>query len=942
MSTVRQRLRVVRDAREIVDRDALIVELAEIAETFREDGAKRHAAVVGRLKAVLAKGHATARAWLNEDADGTACAERLSALMDGVVSALFHHAATDLYPRVNPSSGERICVAAVGGYGRGAMAPGSDVDLLFVLPYKQTAWGESVVEAMLYVLWDLGLKVGHATRSIDECVRLSRADMTIRTAVLEARYVAGDAELLEEKMRRFDAEVVEGTAAEFAAAKLAERDARLGRAGGSRYLVEPNVKEGKGGLRDLHTLFWIAKYVYRVSDVADLVGVGLFSAAELRLFRKCEDFLWAVRCHLHFITGRAEDRLSFDLQREIAVALGYTEHPGLRDVERFMKHYFLVAKDVGDLTAIMCHALEERQDKPKPRLDRFLTRFRRPRIRSVKENAGFVIDHDRLNVRDDKTFANDPVNMIRFFAIADANGLALHPYAVRLLTKSLKLIDGRLRDNAEANALFLEILTSRRSPETILRRMNETGVLGRFIPDFGRIVAMMQFNMYHHYTVDEHLLRAVGILAQIDAGEEADNHPLSNELMPTVRDRTALYVALFLHDVAKGRPEDHSVAGAKIARRLCPRLGLSPQQTETVAWLIEQHLTMSIVAQSRDLSDRRTIDDFAKIVQSPERLKMLLILTIADIKAVGPGVWNGWKGQLLRTLYWATELVLTGGHSAGDRRNLVDTAKHELRERLSDWTDAAFEAYAQRHYPPYWLKVEPERAERHARLLAGADAADEKLATAIATDAFRGVTELTVFAPDHPKLLSVIAGACAAAGANIVDAHIHTTTDGFALDSIFIGRAFAEDDDELRRARRIADSVEQSLRGEIRLFEIVANKARAGARSRARAFEIPAEVTVTNAWSDRHTVIEVVGLDRPGLLYELTNAISRLNLNIASAHVATFGERAVDVFYVTDLMGAKISSASRQATIRARMKAAFEGEAKTKTDEKAREKAVAK
>jgi [protein-PII] uridylyltransferase len=925
MSTVRQRLRAARSLKEIVDRDALKAGLSVLAKTHKGDPNALRLAVVAYLKQQLAEGRATARRWLNEDGAGGACAERLSAQMDGIIEALFHHATEDLYPRTNPSSGERLGVAAVGGYGRGSMAPGSDVDLLFLLPYKKTAWGESVVEAILYTLWDMGLKVGHATRSIDECVRLSHADMTIRTAVLETRYLAGDEEIVEELNRRFDKEVVEGTAAEFAAAKLAERDERLKRVGASRYLVEPNVKEGKGGLRDLNTLFWIAKYVYRVRDVNDLVEVGLFSAAELRMFKKCEDFLWAVRCQLHFIAGRAEERVSFDLQREIAVALGYTEHPGLRDVERFMKHYFLVAKDVGDLTAILCHALEVRHAKPKPRLDRFLTGLRRSRKRRApSESDGFVIDDERLNVRDDNVFVRDPVDLIRFFHIADSYGLAFHPDALRLITKSLKLIDGTLRDSREANALFLEILTSRRAPETVLRRMNETGVLGRFIPDFGKIVAMMQFNMYHHFTVDEHLLRSIGVLAEIDEGDAADSHPLANELMPTVRDRVALYVALFLHDIAKGRPEDHSVAGARIARRLCPRLGLTPAQTDTVAWLIEQHLTMSIVAQSRDLSDRRTIEDFAKIVQSPERLKMLLILTICDIKAVGPGVWNGWKGQLLRTLYWETELVLTGGHSTGDRRSLVEQAKAELRDRLPDWSEEAFEAYAQRHYAPYWLKIEPDRAASHARLLAATDEEGSKLATDVTTDAFRGVTELTVIAPDHPRLLSVIAGACAAAGANIMDAHINTTTDGFAVDAIFIARAFPDDEDELRRARRISASVEQALRGEIRLGESVENRAKATNRGKTRPFHIPPEVTVTNAWSDRHTVVEVVGLDRPGLLWDLTNAISRLNLNIASAHVATFGERAVDVFYVTDLTGAKIASTSRQSTIRTKLTAALE------------------
>ncbi|GLK74762.1 bifunctional uridylyltransferase/uridylyl-removing enzyme [Methylopila jiangsuensis] len=936
MSALRPPARAAREARELCDETALAADFAAISAARRGDGATRHAEVVARVKRALAEGRALARTWLLEDKGGALCAERLSGLMDAVIRALFHHATTDLYPRQNPSSGERLSVAAVGGYGRGAMAPGSDVDLLFLLPYKQTAWGESVVEAMLYVLWDAGLKVGHATRSVDECIRLSKADMTIRTAVLEARFVVGDEAIFADKMRRFDAEVVEGAAAEFAAAKLAERDERLGRSGASRYLVEPNVKEGKGGLRDLNTLFWIAKYVYRVRDIEELVRVGLFSAAELKLFRKCEDFLWAVRCHLHYITGRAEDRLSFDLQREIALALGYTEHPGLKDVERFMKHYFLVAKDVGDLTAILCHALEERQQKPKPRLDRFLTKLK-PK-RKPKELGDFMVESDRLDVVDETVFAKDPVNLIRFFHIADRNDLALHPDAVRLVTKSLKLIDARLRESPEANALFIEILTSRRTPETTLRRMNETGVLGRFIPDFGKIVAMMQFNMYHHYTVDEHLLRSIGVLAEIEGGEAKDSHPLASETMPTVRDRVALYVALFLHDIAKGRPEDHSVAGGRIARRLCPRFGLSASQTETVAWLIEQHLTMSIVAQSRDLSDRRTIADFAKVVQSPERLKLLLILTICDIKAVGPGVWNGWKGQLLRTLYFETENVLTGGRSDGDRNRQVERAQSDVRERLSDWSDRAFKAYAKRQYPAYWLREDADRAVAHARFIAAADKQDRKLATDVATDAFRGVTELTVLAPDHPRLLAIIAGACAAGGANIVDAHIHTTTDGFALDSIVISRAFPQDDDELRRGRRIAESIEKALIGDIWLHDIVESKVASGQKGRSRAFHVEPEVTVTNAWSDRHTVLELVGLDRPGLLYELTTAISKLNLNIVSAHVATFGERAVDVFYVTDLTGAKLASTARQNAVRRSLKAALSEDRDAEKDSKARPK----
>jgi [protein-PII] uridylyltransferase len=393
--------------------------------------------------------------------------------------------------------------------------------------------------------------------------------------------------------------------------------------------------------------------------------------------------------------------------------------------------------------------------------------------------------------------------------------------------------------------------------------------------------------------------------------------------MPGLKDRTVLYVALFLHDIAKGRPEDHSLAGAKVARRLGPRFGLDAARTETVAWLVEHHLTMSITAQSRDLNDRKTISDFAAVVQSLERMRMLLVLTVADIKAVGPGVWNGWKGQLLRTLYYETEPLLTGGHSQVSRDRRVAEAKEELAAALTDWPAKERTAYLKRHYPAYWLRVDLPHKTAHAGLLREAKDKRRTLATSVVTHAFEGITEITVLAPDHPRLLSVIAGACTAAGGNIVDAQIFTTTDGQALDSISIGREFDDEADELRRGLKIGELIEQALSGTVRLPEIVASKAKV--RPRLRAFSLETSILVDNSWSNQFTVIEASGLDRPGLLYDLTRAISDLNLNIASAHIVTFGERAVDVFYVTDLLGHKIANANRESAIRRRLKAAFDG-----------------
>ncbi|HEY8332445.1 MAG TPA: [protein-PII] uridylyltransferase [Tardiphaga sp.] len=888
-----------------------------LAATHHGHGDQFRGAVAKMLKAELQKAKEAAEAVLLIDRHGRRCAERLCFVQDEIIRMLYAAATRHLYRSSIPSASERMAVIATGGYGRGLMAPDSDIDLLFILPYKQTAWGEQVAEAILYCLWDMGLKVGHATRSVDESIRQARGDMTIRTAILETRFLTGDQPLYDELVARFDSEVVQGTATEFVTAKLAEREERHRRAGQSRYLVEPNVKDGKGGLRDLHTLFWIAKYVYRVRDSGELVERGVFDAHEYRTFRRCEDFLWSVRCNLHFLSRRPEERLSFDMQREIAQRLGYTSHPGMQDVERFMKHYFLIAKEVGNLTAILCAKLEDQQAKPAPALvlSRMMARLRPgARRQRVPESDDFIIDNNRINLAAPDVLKHDPVNMIRLFRLAQKNNLAFHPDLMRAVTRSLRLINAPLRENPEANKLFMEILTSENA-EIVLRRMNETGVLGHFIRSFGRIVSMMQFNMYHHYTVDEHLLRCVGILQEIERGGN-DEFIVASDLMRKIQPehRAVIYATVLLHDIAKGRPEDHSTAGAKVARRLCPRLGFNAADTELIAWLIEEHLTMSTVAQSRDLSDSKTIENFAAVVQSVEQMKLLTILTTADIRGVGPGVWNGWKAQLLRTLYYETEPVLTGGFSEVNRAQRIEAAQREFRAAFTEWPEAELTAYISRHYPAYWLKVDLDRKLRHARFLRASETAGHKLAINVGFDEARGVTELTILAVDHPWLLSIIAGACASAGANIVDAQIYTTTDGRALDTIAIRREYDRDEDEGRRATRIGEMIEDVLEGKLRLPETVAK--RAASKGKLRPFTVEPEVIVNNQWSERYTVIEVSGLDRPGLLYELTTAISKLNLNIASAHVATFGERARDVFYVTDLLGAQITAPTRQAAIK--------------------------
>ena len=898
------------------DPAALRSELTAMFNTHGSAGETRPH-VITRLKTLVTDARAAARTALEIEGNGRKCAASLSHFQDELICLVCDYTVAHVYRATNPSDAERMAIVATGGYGRGLLAPGSDIDLLFLLPYKQTPWGESVAEYMLYILWDLGFKVGHATRTVEQCVKLGIADMTIRTALLDARLVHGDQALFRDLEARFQSDVVKGTARAFIDAKMQERDLRTRQAGESRYKVEPNIKDGKGGLRDLHTLNWLSKYVFCQEVGAAAVAAGLYTDEEVQTFRRCEDFLWSVRCFLHFLTGRAEEVLSFDVQPIMAQSLGYTSRSGMRAVERFMKHYFLIAKDVGDLTAILCGTLEMHQLKSTPGLSRYLNPLTWRARRDVRQKTDFRVDNDRLNVADADVFTRDPMNLIRLFKQAERTGGLLHPDAVRLLRNSVRLIDDKLRADPEANRLFLELLTQSANPDAILRRMNTAGVLGRFIPEFGRVVAMMQFNMYHHFTVDEHLLRTVGNLTAIESGDLIAELPLSTAVIKSIQNRRALYVAAFLHDIGKGRKEDHSIVGARIARKICPRLGLTAAETDLVVWLIEQHLTMSNVAHSRDISDPDTVRAFADVVQSPERLKLLLILTCADIRAVGPGVWNGWKGQLLRTLYHETEPLVAGGHTQFTRKERIEEAQAALRTALVGWPAAEVNRFIDRHYQSYWLRTDTKTQVEHAELLRQAQSAKTKLATRVKTDAFTAITELTVFAPNHARLLSLFAGACAAAGSNIAGAHITTTRDGFALDTFLLNREFADDDDELRRGKRIGETIDRLLAGKDRLAALLQKK-RPASRS-VEAFTVEPEVIISNTLSERLTVLEVSGRDRPGLLYELTAAISDLSLDIASAHITTFGEKAVDVFYVTDLTGKQIVSDVRQKAIRERL-----------------------
>lgn len=903
--------------RSVIDRRALIQRLADlVAEELPRH--KRRARVLEIFKDTLNTGRAEIRARFEAGGSGTETVAENCFQIDQLIRTVHDFAVEHEFPHGIRTQGEAMSLVAVGGYGRGELSPQSDIDLLFLTPYKRTPWHEQIVEYILYMLWDMGLKVGHSTRSADECVRQAKGDLTIRTALLEMRWIWGDQELFAELQDRFRNDVIAGSGEEFVEAKLAERDARHSQMGDTRYVLEPNVKEGKGGLRDLHTLFWLAQYLYRVKSIDELADLGIISRQAVKTFTKAQGFLWTVRCHLHYLTGRPEDRLTFDVQQEMAARMGYGDRAGSRGVERFMKHFFLVAKDVGDLTRLFCSLAEEQQKrKPKLRLSRLL---------SLKRGTvgGFKLDGDRLGVLAEDQFETDPAAMVRLFHTALAHDLDIHPHTLALVHRNLKRIDAKVRADGAANRLFVEMLTSRKNPEVALRHMNEAGVLGRFVPDFGRVVAQMQYDMYHVYTVDEHTVQAVGILHAIENGDLKEEVPVASEIIHKVDSRAVLYLSVLLHDIAKGRNGDHSILGAEVALKLGPRFGLSEAETETVAWLIREHLTMSRVAFKRDIDDPKTIADFVARVQSPERLRLLLCLTVADIRAVGPTVWNGWKGGLLRELYLRSEELMLGG-LAEARDSRVRAAKASLRGELAaaQWPETEIDVHMARGYPTYWTSFDTATHLRHARMVRAAEQSGAPLSVESRVDSHRSVTEITVYTSDHPGLFSQIAGAMAVAGANIVDAKIVTMTNGMALDTFWVQDSEGGAFDSSSKLAKLSAVIEQVLSGRMWLEkELAARKGKLPAR--AHVFKVPPRVIIDNKASSTNTLLEVNGRDRPGLLYDLTAAMTRAGLQIASAHISTYGERVVDVFYVRDIFGLKISHERKLDQLRADLLKALE------------------
>jgi [protein-PII] uridylyltransferase len=891
---------------DVVDGWKLRVQLTAAAHDFWADQTGLRARVLDLFKGALFRGRMIAKERLEAGAGGVDCAEILAAVQDEVISALYDFTTTHIFRVHNRTTAERLSICATGGYGRNALAPSSDIDILFVRPTKDASWAEGVIEYMLYMMWDMGLKVGNASRTIAECLRAAKEDFTIRTAVLETRFICGDENIFKELESRLRNEIFLNTGAEFIGAKLKERDNRHKKSGESRYMVEPNIKDGKGGLRDLHTMFWITKYLHNVdlADTKKLIEIGIFTKEQAKTLDEAAEFLWTVRCHLHFLTGRPEERLTFDLQPEMARMMGYGDRADNPAVERFMKHYFLITKSVGVLTRVLSAKLEAEHLKNAPK--GIAGMFLAAKPKATKDQR-FVIIGGRIGFANLNAPKNDMLLMLELFVAAHEHNLDIEPNSLAKITELAPRFPS-LAKNDRAIQIFLDIMSIKGGPFGILNLMNETGLLGRMIPEFGRIVGQTQFNMYHHFTVDEHTLRAVQILGEIENGVHPDKLPLITSIFHKINNRRGLYLAMLLHDVGKGEG-DQQILGAIAAQKVCKRLGIPDEEIELVAWLVGHHLIMSDTAQKRDLGDPTTIAKFAESVTSLEKLRLLLALTVADIRAVGPGVWNDWKAQLLRDLYKLTEATLRGGradeHSV--RRVLAQGAEEARRlatkdSKASEWLGAMDDSY--------WLGFDESQHLWHADEVSKMVAEGKDFCISYRIAKNRGATEILIIAPDREGLFQALASVFAYQEANVLDARVFTSGHGQAFDVFAIqgidGEAFG-----IFNQARIKGLLQHLEKAALEGYSLKPEQMMANITRRVAAFRVEPFVIFDNEASNFDTVIEVSGRDRPGFLADIANVFQSEALNLTSAHIGSIGERAQDAFYVRARNGVKILEAHR-------------------------------
>ena len=784
-----------------------------------------------------------------------------------------------------------VALFAVGGYGRRELHPGSDIDLLVLA--KRPEKLRTPIENFLRDVFDLNLEVGHSVRDVKGCLQQARADITVATALLERRVMAGDMTLVRKLDEKLKPDRV-GSADEFFRAKYEEQTQRHDNYLDTDYNLEPNVKTSPGGLRDIHTALWICLRQFATTDTEQLVALGVLTDQERRWLEDGRRFLWWVRFGLHLIVGRKEDQLRFAHQRELAQRLGFVDTDAKSGVERFMHHYYRHVLALTEVNDIIIQFFRERSDKP-----------RRDKVETI--NDDFVLRNKHIETQGEDVFRNNPAALLEMFVIIahreDVEGVSAA--TIRLIRESLHLIDDSFRNKAEHTQLFMRLLKAPFNIVTQLTRMRRYGVLARYIPEFGQIVGQMQHDLFHIYTVDAHTMMVIGNMRRFRYPEAMQHAPVAHQCVQAIPKPELLYIAGLYHDIGKGRGGDHSELGAVDARLFCQRHQLNAADTDTVCWLVERHLYMSSVSQHQDIYDPEVVQDFAREVRSEMRLNYLYALTVADINATNPTLWNNWRASLLRHLFSETRKALRNGlASLPDRADAIKACQESALERLQDatettpqqintlWQDLGEDLFLR--HPPAQIAQLTEHLLEHNR----ADGVFVHLEDTPTQSASEGATLIYLMLADRPGVFAAIVTSLSKLNLSIVDASIHTSASGQCFNTVTVlnhaGEAIAEQD-SLRQ--RICDSLRKSLNDET--LDTAGEERRISRQLRELPW--PTEVEVTT--EDNLTTISILAADRPGLLAHLGLLFMELKLTLRSARITTLGERVEDIFIVQNERG---------------------------------------
>ncbi|MEA5114393.1 MAG: [protein-PII] uridylyltransferase [Geobacteraceae bacterium] len=848
----------------------------------------------------------------------------ISEMMDTLIRKLFHSIAIDM--KLRSRAKEQITLVATGGYGRGELNPHSDIDLMFLYGGKEGRLVEEIAQKILYFLWDMRLDVGYSVRTVSDCIEISASDSTVKTALLDIRHICGDRALFKELVKIVLTRIMTNGSDAFIRQKVMDLNTRREKYGSSVYLLEPNIKEGEGGLRDLQTALWIAKVKFKVSDPRELVVKGVMSEEELNLYNGLLTYLWRIRNYLHYMTGRKNDQLTFADQSAIAAFLGYRDNAGILGVEEFLRDYYLNATKVEQFWSFMVSRCLQ-LDEGRQRLG-FLIR------RHIGE--GFYVIRGELVVPDESIIAQDPSRIMKLFEYAQKHGVELSVQARDLVRKSLYLVNDRFRRNRDVNSSFFAILRSQKGVAETLRLMHYLGLLIRFIPEFERVYCKAQHDLYHIYTVDVHSLFAVEEIIKLWNGVHRETRPLLTRLASEVGKRGLLLLAALLHDVGKGEGGNHAEKGAEMMPTIGRRLGLSKEDSERLQFLVRNHLLFAHIAQRRDLHDEKMIIQFARQMGKSENLNMLYLLTYADLKAVGPDVWTEWKAMLMEELYEKTFAVLERGDFKYEvKSEKVKNIRKKILEIIANEYPVSvvkeeLKALSTRHL----LSNNPDEIAGHVRMLLSLGVSP--IVSSVNHELESGYSKFTVCTFDVPGLFSMITGVMAANGMNILGAQINTSTNGKILDVLQINspQGFVITDDA--RWRRVEKDLGAVIQGTIRVGTLVEKRHRPTLLMEKVKPRFPTVIDIDNEVSDDYTVIDIYTHDKVGLLYDITSTLTDLGLYIGVSKISTKIDQVADVFYVKDIFGQKITFEDKLAEIRKRLLAVIDGETDSAMSEEVR------